>query len=134
MKPFLRIEPVWQDPDMVEIKVAAASALFAGATKVYYTYEALKKFAGKLDGFPRSHSDRQGFDTGKAQANSFVALLLSCRDSAGHVGVNVEIRNEGESVHLEFTTQAAAIDRFRIALVEMCRKESGTVELEGTDA
>ena len=119
---------------MVEIKVAAASALFAGATKVYYTYEALKKFAGKLDAFPRSHSDRQGFDTGKAQANSSVALSLTCRDSAGHVGVIVAITNEGESVHLEFTTEAAAIDRFRIALLEMCKRESGTVELEGVDA
>ena len=97
MKPFFRIEPVWQDPDMVEIKVAAANALFAGATKVYYTYEAMKKFAGRLEGFPRSGSDRQGFDTGKAQANSSVALSLSCRDSAGHVGVNVEIRKEGQS-------------------------------------
>jgi hypothetical protein len=132
MKPFLRIEPIWQDADMVEIEVAASSGLFAGATKVYYTYDGLKQFAAKLDAFPRSHSDRQGFETGRA--TSSIALSLFCRDSAGHVGVNVAIKNEAERVHLEFTAEAAAIDRFRTALLELCKRESGTAELEGAGA
>lgn len=134
MKPFLRIEPVWQDSDMVEIEVAAASALFTGATKVYYTYDALKKFAGKLESFPRSHSDRQGFETGGARSTSSMTLSLFCRNSAGHVGVSVELKNQRESVHLEFTAEAAAVDRFQTALLELCKRESGTAELEGVDA
>jgi hypothetical protein len=134
MKPFLRIEPVWQDSDMVEIKVVAASALFTGATKVYYTYDALKRFAAKLDRFPRSHSDRQGFETWSAQSTPSVALSLFCPDSAGHIGVSVGLKNQAESVHLEFTAEAAAIDRFQTALLELCKRESGTAELQGVDA
>jgi hypothetical protein len=133
MKPFIRIEPVWQDSDMVEIQVAAASRLFTGATKAYYTYDALKKFAAKLHDFPRSHSDRQGFETGNARSSCSVALSLFCRDSAGHIGVSVGLKNKTQSVHLEFTTEAAAVDRFQTALLELCNRESGVAELEGVD-
>lgn len=136
MKPFLRIEHVWQDADidMLEINVAAESALFADATNVYYTYDAMRRFAGSLENFSRSRSDKQGFDTGETQASAFVALSLFCRDFAGHIGVTVKIRNEAESVQLEFTSEAAAIDRFRTALLELCSREAGTAKLEGASA
>jgi hypothetical protein len=133
MKAFLRIEPVWQDTDMVEIEVAARSQFFAGGTKAYSTYDSLRQFAQALERFPQSRSDTQAFKTG-TQLSSSAAFSLSCRDSAGHIGVMVKIKNEGENVQLEFTAEAAAIDRFQTALLELCKRESGTAELEGVDA
>jgi hypothetical protein len=134
MKPFFRIEQNWYDSHIVQIKAEAASALFAGTTEVYTTYESLKKFAAKLEGFPKSRSDKQSFEAGTARSTSSLTLLFFRKDSAGHIGINVGMKNEVESAHLEFTAEAAAVDRFQTALLELCRRESGSAELEGVGA
>ena len=131
-RPFLTIEPVWQDNQIVEIRVTAETEHFSGRANAYSTYKALREFANALKGFPRSPTARHTFDTGAGQGS--FAVSFSCAGSVGYIAVAAKIREQSQEVQLEFVAEPAAIDRFHSSLLRMCTTESGVAELEGVIA
>jgi len=133
-KPFLRIEPVSLDDQLLEVRVTADNGSFGGNARIYTTYNALREFGKTLQGFPHSRCDKKIFDHAKGLGYCFFNLRLYCHDSGGHVWAAVYLQDQyhrKDTVQLEFEVEPAAIDRFQSALLDMCRAESGMVELEG---
>lgn len=55
----LVIEAVWDDPDMLEVRVAVSNGSFSGYTNVYVGLGDLVAAADHLSGFPTSPRDER---------------------------------------------------------------------------
>jgi hypothetical protein len=133
-KPLVRIEHVWDDYDLLEVKVTARNGRFGGATEVYSTVSALKDLARGIKGFPRSLSAHFAFDIGDDGRGRSVGLAFSCHRSAGQVAVTFSIQDGTDRVESHLIVEPGAIDRFHTALVELCERKAGNAEMEGENA
>ena len=133
-KPLLRIEHVWDDDDLLEVKVTARNDRFAGATEVYTTPRALRDLARGIKGFPRSLSAQFAYDMGDDGRGRSVGLAFSCHRSAGQVAVIFSIRDGTDRVESRLIVEPGAIDRFHTALLELCERKAGAAEMEGEHA
>ena len=139
MDKALRIQPIWNDIDVVLIRVTVWNGEFGGASEIYVAHGALHEAAGLLSGFPKNTSDSQTlqFGTfGNKYAGGAVSMVLSA-DSAGHVVVSIEIESDhsnagiAQSARLVFRTEAAAVDEFVRGLQQVESDLEGTAELKG---
>ena len=116
-----RVEVVWSDTDIFEIRVSAWNGSFGGSADVYVAIGGLKEAAAKLEGFPRSASDSRelvfgGF--GKEWAGGAVNMRFYCPDAAGHAFVVAKIESDHDKTHgaqsvvLFVPIEAAAVDTF----------------------
>lgn len=131
---FLRIEHVWHDDDMLEVKVTGSTGRFAGVTDVYTTPRAIRDLAKGIERFPRSASATFTFNAGGEGEGRSVALAFSRRGSSGHVAVLFTLQNGTDRVQSELIVEPAAIDRFHAALLALSQRASGSAELEGVNA
>lgn len=131
---FLRIEHVWHDEHLLEVRITANNGRFAGGTEVYTTTSAIRDFANGIDGFPRSASATFSFNTGDDGQGRSVVLAFSSRGSLGHIAVLFTMQNNTDRVQSELVVEAAAIDRFRAALLALSQSTSGNADLEGARA
>ena len=115
----LRFAVLWSDADVVKVRASAWNGRFGGSAEVYVGIGGLAEAAQNLDGFPRSLSDERqiqfgGF--GPAIAGGAATMHFYCKDSAGHVLVEVRMESDGEipaqTVFLVAAVEPADIDSF----------------------
>ena len=137
----LVIEAVWDDPDMLEVRVAVSNGSFSGQTNVYVGLGDLAVAADLLAGFPTNPRDERRVSWGSEEPESRlgrVELLFRCRTGAGHLVLAAEVTSSdmgaaetGQTVRLQLPFEAAGLDRFLEALRAIERAKRGTAMLEG---
>jgi len=137
--PGLSLRIVWQDPDMVEVRIAAASETTVTGTKLYTQYSELSHVASVLDGFPASPSDTRTFTLGSRDSD-FFECTLSCYDKFGHAIMSVEVASMlirstvhafAERSFLEMEFEPEAMVGFRSQLLRMVERKDGEAVLRG---
>ncbi len=140
MENILSLKAIWQDPDMVELKVYAANDDFCGKTDVYTTYECLSELLNSLKGFPKSISDVAEFEAGKRDSYSFISVTFYCFSNSGHTALRAEIEsnvadnsrpNEKHKLQLEIQFESGSLDKFSNQLERLISLKSGKAELRG---
>jgi len=118
----LRIEPVWHDQDLVEVRVTASNEIFSGAACVSIDPDGLRAAADELAGFPSRPGDRRRINWGQAGLG-MASLDFVTADAVGHCHVVVELRTgdqcgdtPGQAVTVLLPVEPAAIDRFAVDL------------------
>jgi hypothetical protein len=136
----LVIEAVWDDPDMLEVRVAVSNSSFSGQTNVYVGLGELAAAADNLAGFPPNPRDERRVSWGSEKPESRlgrVELLFRCRTGAGHPVLAAEVTSSdmggaepGQTVRLQLPFDAAGLDRFAEALRAVERAKRGSAVLE----
>jgi hypothetical protein len=138
MRAGLQITVVDVDNDYLGIEVAAGSSRFSGSARIYAGVNQLSEFAQAITGFPATSADSRSFEFGTRNpqyAGGFVALAFHCRDGSGHPVISVAIQDDDRfhseaSAEFTFPVEAAALDRFVHALVELEAAKIGSAKLE----
>lgn len=130
----LRVTYRYHDADVVELVVTAWNGTFGGSTKLYVGRGELDDVAGLLTGFPARAKDRRETTLGafgEGFAGGAAKLQFSCRDGAGHSGLDVTIEADYKSrglrterVELSTAFEPAALDRF-VGQVRLLNKSLG---------
>ena len=55
----IRLESLWNDADIVEVRLSAWNGLFGGSANIYAAIGELAESAEKLKGFPANPSDKR---------------------------------------------------------------------------
>ncbi len=117
----LGVRIIYQDSDVVEVRVCAWNGRFGGATDAYIGTGELQEAAMKLQGFPKGRTDTREIvfgAFGPDSAGGGVRVRVYCTDAAVHISAQVEIESEYdeagtfESVTLLLPIEVAALDSF----------------------
>ena len=118
----IEIEVFWSDQDVIECQFRCSNGRFSGVAEIYLSHDDLPRIASALEGFPSSATDSRELELGTfnpAHADGGVRLDCYCKDSVGHVVIEVKLRGdackslgEPESVALILPVEAASIDSF----------------------
>src|SRR5579864_669112 len=134
----IRLEFLWNDADIVEVRLSAWNGLFGGSANIYAPIGELSESAQKLKGFPRNPSDKRILEFGAfapKAAGGAATLSFYCVDSAGHASVEVRIESEhrgaipAQSVLLVAAVEPAAVDSFVSDLSRIEVDQQGTALL-----
>jgi len=134
----IRLELLWHDVDVFEIRLVAWNGLFGGGADVYLAIGSLKERAEKLDGFPRSPADNREVifgAFGPEYAGGAVSLRFFCGDGAGHAYVDLKIESDSQSgrmvqsVAMSLSIEPAAVDLFVDELRRLEDEKKGTARL-----
>ena len=136
----LSFEIIWQDPDMVELKIMAANDEFSGATEVYTIYDDIWNFSKSLDKFPKSIGDTVEFSAGKKDSYAYANMRFYCFTASGHTASRIELESnvatefrpeEKNRIELELQFEAAALDSFVLQLRKIVNDRQGKAVLAG---
>lgn len=118
----IELQVVWFDEDLTELQVRATNGRFAGCVLLYCAHEEIRQQADILEGFPVTIEDSRALELGSFDpefAGGGMRLLFRCRDRAGHVAVDVQLRSDRfesgtvlELANFALDVEPAAIDRF----------------------
>src|SRR5882762_6217501 len=117
----LQFEVIWNDNDVLEVRIVAWNGSFGGSADVYVSIGGLKEAAEKLGGFPHDPSDTVELlfgAFGKGWAGGAVSMRFYCRDGAGHAFVDAKIESYhdqkygAQSALLVVPVGATAVDIF----------------------
>ena len=134
----VRLEVLWNDADLFEVRMAAWNGLFGGSANIYVGIGGLAESADKLTGFPRTPSDKRTLDFGAfgpQLAGGAATLNFYCKNSAGHTSVEVRIESDhrekipAQSVLLIAEVEPAAVDSFVSDLRRLEAYQRGTAFL-----
>jgi hypothetical protein len=134
----LQITVVDVDDDYLGIEIAVGSTRFSGSARIYAGVNQLSEFARAITGFPATSADSRSFEFGTRDpryAGGFVALRFHCRDGSGHPLISAEIQDDDRfhsdaSAEFSFPVEAAALDRFVQALIQVEAAKGGSATLE----
>jgi hypothetical protein len=114
-------ETIWQDNDVVQMRVSAWNGIFGGAADVYLGRGQLEEASGTLRDFPTQPSDTREVIFGSFaphMAGGGVSMRFYCADGAGHAFVDSRIESargangKVQSVSLTLAVEPAAVDLF----------------------
>ncbi|MDR3792207.1 MAG: hypothetical protein P4L03_02390 [Terracidiphilus sp.] len=143
----MRIDYLWHDEDVLQLKVAASNGLFSGSAQPYVSLGAAQEAAELLKGFPANSNDVReiSFGTsGEKFAGGYVHLYFSCWDQAGHAAVEMQFESKNESwpslpgnpgyaalqtARFRAGIEASAIDRFVNDLKQFLLEKNQTARL-----
>jgi hypothetical protein len=134
----IRLEFLWNDADIVEVRVSAWNGAFRRLRRHLRWYRELAESAEKLKGFPCNPSDKRILEFGAfgpKAAGGAATLSFYCRDSAGHASVEVKIESDdreripAQSVLLVATVEPAAVDSF-VSDLRRLEADQGTAFLK----
>ena len=137
MTNFLRIESIWEDDDLFEVRVSASNGLFSAVSNCYTNRGDIAELANLIEGFPKRIGQEVYFSTGEGNDLSFFSLRFKCKDLAGHSILRVKIAHiisyanaEKEHYTSEFDLEieAAAIDNFTRSVDLLSRSKLGEVQ------
>jgi len=115
------LERIYEDRDVLELRVSGWNGAFGGVADVYVGIGRLGEVATILHGFPSAVKDNREFTLGVFGgefAGGALSMRFYCRDSSAHVVVESRIESSCESegtrqsAVLCLSTEAAAIDLF----------------------
>jgi hypothetical protein len=131
---------VYDDTDVIELRISGWNGEFGGVTDLYEGISDLQDAANKLRGFPVSPSDRREVVFGtldRTLAGGGVKLRFHCIDGAGHAYVEATIDTNCQSggtiqtVVFAMPLEATAIDAFVQDLERLEADRAGTAHLKG---
>lgn len=138
-KSFLEIKVIWKDEYMFEVKITSSNGRYSGTTEVYDTSDSLLNFSKSLSGFPKEN-EISFYEIGEKNAYAYFSMKLYCIDSAGHIGVLINLEEsvateyraeEKDKLSLEILTEPNAIDNFQKELLHLAEKQEGMAILYG---
>jgi hypothetical protein len=134
----LKLEIIWKDDDMVELRAFASNGRYCGTTEVYTTAQELIELATRVEGFPKKVDDVVEFRAGAKQGYAFLDLIFNCVDGSGHTALLVSMEEnvptfhrpaEKHEVRLELRCEPGSIDQFQKDLLEMGATRTGSASL-----
>jgi hypothetical protein len=141
-KSFLKLQVIWKDEDMFELKVTATNGRYFGITEVYESSESLLHFAKSLVDFPKDDTVLM-HEAGQNGKLGYFSMKFYTIDYSGHIGVEVSLegninhrssrQEEKDRVKLEIIVQPSTIDNFQRELLQLSTAEEGIVLLQGNN-
>lgn len=134
-RPHLRIEIVWADCDMLELRLTVSSEGFSGQANFYAGLDEASVFSKLIEGFPRAPDDTRCYEFGGTSMNGYggAKIHLRSKDGSGHLLVQVEVyanpmgsKDITESAVVQINTVPSEIDSFAEQLLQM-KEEVGAV-------
>jgi len=115
-----QFEVIYNNSDLVEVRVSAWNGAFGGAADVYVGNDQLEEIAAKISGFPTSASDAREITLGAfgPKSGGGVGMRFYCADASGHAFLESRIESDKlsggtiESVTLSIPIEAVAVDSF----------------------
>lgn len=136
---FLRVEVIWKDELMFELKVNCSNGRYSGSTEVYETKESLLPFANSLNGFP-FQGEELLHECGEKNGYAFFKMRFYKIGLTGIVGVQLNLeenvatecqKEEKDKLEMELIVEPNAIDSFQKELKKLAMTESGSAILIG---
>lgn len=119
--PGFKLEVIWFDDDMLELRVCASNSMFSGQSTFYASLDEPMTFANQISGFPKSTGDVREYEFGGSDLQGYggAKIRMSCKDGSGHLDIKVSISSalfgdvqELETTILHFATVPSAIESF----------------------
>lgn len=138
--PYLSIERVSRDSDLVELRFRADAGRFRGEVESYTTAIDLEALTDHLQGFPRTVSHVVRFQTLNFRGNMRVDLVFRCYDLTGQAVLRVQMRELDDTTHLSrfeqradivFSVEPTQVEELRKQLVGLSGEPSGSAVLKG---
>lgn len=135
---YLKLEVIWKDEHMFELRVSADNGRYSGKTEVYETSDSLLAFANELNGFPVG-KDQVHHSCGEKDSYAYFEMEFYKIGSTGICGVLISLeenvateyrKEEKDKLTLELIVEPNSIDIFRHELKVLAQKESGIAELK----
>ena len=139
MKPYLRVESIWEDGSTFEVRVSASNGAFSGVANCYSEREEMEEFARLMEGFPQCPGQELSLTTGESGNLSYFTLMLRSLGGSGHVIARIKISHiamfsnaekEHDSAEFDFKVEPAAIDDFSRSLRALAKSDLGEVKAE----
>ena len=136
----LEFQEIWNDADMIEVRVSAWNGTFGGATRVYVGSGRLDEAAATLHGFPDNPSDSRELKfagVGVGGAPGGIGLRFYCIGGAAHAWLEARIESvcdlaaPPQSVVLSLPIEPAAVDLFVDQLHRVGASGFGIARLNG---
>jgi hypothetical protein len=122
----IKLELIWMDDDVIQVRVQASNGRFAATANCYCDPDAFARLAQAARGFLSSSEDRRELEIGTFDARiagGGANLVLRCVDRAGHAVADVTVRADpgmggspAETASFTVPVEPAAIDDFVAAL------------------
>lgn len=129
---------LWNDNDLLEVRISAWNGRFGGTTDVYLAIDGLAKAAEKIDSFPRNPHDKREIQFGPGKGlvtvrffcegeggRSFIELWMESQHETYQCATNVS----PENVRIHAPVEASAIDTFVSELRQVQANLSGVASL-----
>lgn len=139
-KCFLKLEVIWKDDHMFELKVIVSNGFYSGTTEVYDTSESLSGFAKTLYRFPKDEKSIIFYEAGEKDSHAYFSMKFYCLDAAGHIAVQVTLEKNVATIYrpekkdkltLEILVDPNAIDEFQKQLLRQASTQEGEAILIG---
>ena len=139
----LRIERIWDDPDMIEIDVRVFNGAYAGESQVYTVQQDILRFKEELEGFPKSDDQTAYFSAGKRDSYAFLSIRAYAFGGRGTCAIHVCMESnvpthyrpeEKFKIELEMKFEPAALDRFLPQLERVAHDHGSKALLKGIRA
>lgn len=137
----MRLEVIWKDDDMLELKVSANNGRYSGITEVYDQKELLEDFANSLTGFPKG-KETLTHSAGEKNSYAYFEMRFYQLDPTGKIGVQITLEenvateyreSEKDKLILELIAEPSAVDKFQKTLIRLAKTEEGIAELLGIE-
>jgi len=125
----IRIEVVWFDDDVINLRVSGSNGRFAGSVELYASHDSLRQLAKAVRGFPVSTTDVREFELGtfdETEAGGGTRMQFLCTDNVGHTAVKMNMRTDSrmrqgqtETAVFQIWVEPAGIDAFVMQLDNM---------------
>ena len=124
----IRIEVVWLDADLLELRVQASNGRFSAVCDLYAAHSAPSVWAASIEGFPKSADDAREVVLGTLDpkcAGGGVRMRFRCTDPVGRAEVHLDVQQpigngpERETASFAVGIEPAAVDRFVAAARRM---------------
>ena len=130
MAQSLKLEILWKDEHLLELKVLVTNGLFSGSTQVYSTGDILSVLAKELDTF--TINNRVVNFTGGVDGYN-CNITFDYLDKGGRIIVKALLEEEGpdslNSAALYIITEPALLDNFQRELRVLSVRQEGTAVL-----
>src|SRR5687767_3232249 len=87
---YLRLEVIWKDEDMLELKVSVNNGRYSGITEVYDQKELLVDFANRLIDFPKG-DEILLHAAGEKNSYAYFEMRFYQLDLTGKIGVQITL-------------------------------------------
>ncbi|WP_019672460.1 hypothetical protein [Psychrobacter lutiphocae] len=135
---YLKLEVIWKDEHMFELKVMANNGRYSGITEVYEVSDSLIKFVNDLNGFPLG-KEKVTHSCGEKDSYAYFKMEFYKIGLTGKCGVLITMeenvptefrKEEKDKLKMELIVEPNAIDIFCDELKLLAESQSGIAKLK----
>lgn len=138
MNEGLQLTFLWNDNDLMEVRISAWNGRFGGTTDMYLPIDGLADVAGAIDGFPNNPQDKREIQLGPSKG--LVTMRFFCEGNAGKSFIELGMESlhnayecatnvSPETVRFHAPIEASAVDAFVTGLRRVQTNLSGVAHL-----